>query len=252
MDPREWTSTGVRHIARHPRLALAALVLLIIGVWGAAVVRGTKPFDNGIRIWFLEGSPELRRLDEFHATFGNDEVLVLALHEEGPVVEPAALALVADVSSRLIALPHVESVTSLATVLWTGEEVVHPEGGEDFLEVRVERLFGPRPTAADAALARDRLERMPLLKELLLSPDGRTTLVQVVPSRTVDLDLVRGPLLAAVREATDAAYAAVGRPPGWLWGGAGVLNEELNLASQQCPLNRRSRHRPGNNFRRFP
>lgn len=232
MDPRAWTATGVRTIARRPRLSLAALLLLIICVWATAIARGTRPFDNGLRIWFLEGSPELRRLDEFHAAFGNDEVLVVAWREEGRVTEPAGLALVADVSSRLAALRGVEIVTSLATVLWTGNEVVHVKDGEDFLEVRTERLFPPRPTEDDAARARDRLERMPLLKELLLSPDGKTTLVQVAPGRTEDLDALRAPLLAAVKAETDAAFRAAGREPTWLWGGGGVTNEALNQASQ--------------------
>lgn len=223
MDPRAWTAAGVRAIARRPKLALAALLLLIICVWGAAAVRGTRPFDNGLRIWFLEGSDQLRRLDEFHAAFGNDEVLVVAWREERSVTEPAGLALVADVSSRVAALRGVESVTSLATVLWTGTEAD---------EVLCERLFPPRPTADDAARARDRLERMPLLKELLLSKDGKTTLVQIAPSRTEDLDQLRAPLLAAVKAETDAAFRAAGREPAWLWGGAGVLNEALNQASQ--------------------
>jgi predicted RND superfamily exporter protein len=228
VDPRAWIATVVRAIARRPTLALAGLLLLIIGVWAAAVVRGTRPFDNGLRIWFLEGSDELRRLDEFHAAFGNDEVLVLAWREEGPVTTPAGLALVADVSSRVAAQRGVESVTSLATVLWTGTE----GAGRD-AAVLCERLFPPRPTEEDAARARDRLERMPLLKELLLSKDGRTTLVQIAPSRTEDLDQLRGPLLAAVKAEADAAFRAAGREPTWLWGGAGVLNEALNQASQR-------------------
>ncbi len=213
---------------------LAALVLLGLSYAAALRAAGAPgplrgPVDNGIEIWFLQGSEELQAYERFKAAFGNDEAVLLALKSDDGVFTPATLSLVADVTSRVKAAPLVRGVTSLSTVVCFGS------GEDDSIEVtRAYRTPLPADPAAAVALARARVLGDPLYQGALVSPDERTTLitVQLEPVSPRELDARRGEVLAGVRAAVDAAFVAAGRPAGsWWWGGIGVINEELNRLS---------------------
>lgn len=228
-----WAEAIVRAVARLGWGAPALYVVAIAVAWtvvGARLDPARPPVDNSIRIWFLEDDEALVRYREFQRVFGQDEAVIVAWREPESVFTPAALGLVADVSSRLAALPHVEGVTSLSTVLHADAHVL--EDGTE--EVRVDRLYRAPVSPDVAAAVRGRVREDPLLRDYLVSADERTTLVSVQPSRTEDLDAIRAPLLKGVRATLDDAFAAAGRDAAaWRWGGGGVVNEALNAASQR-------------------
>jgi predicted RND superfamily exporter protein len=188
------------------------------------------PVDNSLRVWFLEGDETLVRQERFERMFGNDEAVLVGWSEDGGVFSPAALDLVADVSSRMAASSLVEGVTSLSTVLEA--ESRRRADGQD--ELVVERLYRAPVTPEVAAAVERRVLGDPLYAEHLVSPDRKVSILSVQPKRGRDRDEVRAPLLAHVRAAVDAAFVAAGRDPkSWHWAGGGVVNDALNLATQR-------------------
>lgn len=230
------------------RLRWAAVIggLLLLGLaWlaiGAASRGGPERlFDNRLEVWFKDEDPALISYRDFQRRFGNDEAILLMLRSgpgEASVFTPATLGLVAEVSSRAVAVRGVRAVTSLATAI----QVRYQPGGEEMTVDRAWRgaLDPARAAEVERELAGDRL-----LRPALVSPDGKATLltVQLQPARepgqdprpgTIDVDEERGRILREVAVEVRAALLAAGRDPeDWHWGGLGVMNEELNQLSQR-------------------
>ena len=238
---------GLLLLLRFRWLAVGAFAFLLAVSW-LVIGRATldaggseRLFDNRLEVWFKERDPAMRAYRDLQRRFGNDEAILVQLAAgpgEPSVFTPATLSLVADVSSRVLAVPGVRAVTSISTVI----QVRYEPGGE---LMEVDRLWrGP----VDAELA-GRVERHlagdPLLRPALVSPDGKATLltVQLLPARepgqplepgAVDVDAERGRILAEVGAAVRTALEEAGRDPqAWNWGGLGVINEELNQLSRR-------------------
>lgn len=236
--PQRLAEAVLLGLLRRRALAIAA-ALALLGLSYAAALRAAglpgplrPPIDNGIEIWFLEGSEELVAYERFKATFGNDEAILIAVRGDETVFTPGTLALVADVTSRARGVPLVRGVTSLSTVVCFGA------AEDDAIEVtrpfRAPLPADPAEARAVADLARARVMGDPLYRGALVSEDERTTLITVQLEAVAprEMDLRRAEVLDGVRAATDAAFVAAGRPAGsWAWGGMGVINEELNRLS---------------------
>ena len=59
---------------------LAAVIPTLFGLKKALIP------DNALTVWFLETDPLLATYHEFHETFGNDEVILLAGVADGPAL----------------------------------------------------------------------------------------------------------------------------------------------------------------------
>ena len=82
-------------------------LVLLTGLVGVGVPNAVIP-DNSLRIWFLEGDPELEEYDNFHKQFGNDEVILLHVRDEKGIFQHGLL-------TRLKALTKaLENVTGVA------------------------------------------------------------------------------------------------------------------------------------------
>jgi predicted RND superfamily exporter protein len=96
---------------RHPRIVLAAFVVLTLALGAAA------PFtrwDASPELLTIEGSPELAAYRDYLASFGSDELLVIAF-EHPDLLGPSGLATVRSLTDALFEVEGVEDVSSLDT-----------------------------------------------------------------------------------------------------------------------------------------
>lgn len=186
----------IRFIVRHGvLLAVISLALLIVP---AALVPKIG-IDNSLDIWMSRDADDFRRYQEFLRRFGSDEMIVIAVPMPDPLSSPA-MALQREVASALRQIRGVRLVTSL-------------------------------PDALNAMLGsgqnREVDLRHPLLRNLLISEDGKTAgmVLFLEPPRGAN---ARRDLVAAVMSATDPfekqgySFHVVGAP---------VLNVALDQAS---------------------
>jgi predicted RND superfamily exporter protein len=192
------------------RWLLVALVCLL----SAASLFGLTKLgvDNALDIWFVEGDPALEAYDAFQETFGNDEVVVMSLHQPGGILDEQGLARVEKVGAIAEGIDGIDRVLSLATI----EQI---RSGDDWLEVAP--LYEP-PLGED--FARSVLED-PLLVGKLVNAQGDTALVLAWMESMDDIDAQRDAILADLREQVAAQGETVN------YAGMGVVYAALNQAS---------------------
>ncbi len=158
---------------RGPLLLLVGLVTLLAGAAAARL-----ELDTSITVWFLEDDPALVVYREFVDRFGVDELVVVGVTapagDPRGIWTPAHLATVDRIGQALEQAPHAGQVRSLAAL-----DVIESTDGM----IRVGPLAEELPqTDVEAETLRRRVDAMPLVRDALVSPDGRTTVV------TVELD----------------------------------------------------------------
>ena len=90
----------------HRKLSVAiCLGVTFLAAWPAQQVR----IDNAIDIWFSEEDVGLRAYREFQDRFGNDEVVVIALHQPDGILTPNGVRLLRQVGERVTAVSGVEA-----------------------------------------------------------------------------------------------------------------------------------------------
>jgi predicted RND superfamily exporter protein len=195
---------------RWPLLA-ALLALTIASLFGASKVG----VDNAVDIWFPGDDPALSAYHGFQDTFGNDEVVVVALHDATGVLNPAGLETIRAVGEIAAGVEGIAKVRSVVTI-------PSVRGSPGVLEV------GPIVAASGPIDAGD-VERLevqrkvdPLLRQLV-SDDGKTAVVIVEMAAMDDIDQRRDAVLADLQTQL-ANYAPS-------YAGIGVIYAALNEAS---------------------
>jgi predicted RND superfamily exporter protein len=195
-------------------LFLASLMAGCVALWPG--VKAGVQVDNSLSAWLLEGDPALVAYHTFQQRFGNDEVVIIGVHDSATLLTPRNFRRLRQLSRALERHPDV------AAVLGAGSTTVPAASG----------LQAPRPlldSAATPASVARYLARRPTLRGQLFSPDYRTARLLVVLRTSPDFDDRRGEILGQLRSLTEAN---VPRGQAWL-GGVGVIFAGLNALSQQ-------------------
>ena len=160
----------VRIATSHPRAVIGAWLLLLVlaGVGGARL-----EFDPTTESILSQEGDAWRFYRESLASYGGDEILVVALESERPF-DPALLARVAALSERLSQVRGVRRVDSLATV------PVIRAGAEG--DLRLDPALPRAARAGDPALARvpELLARDRIAPKSLVSSDGRVLAINLL------------------------------------------------------------------------
>lgn len=215
------TQALVRALYRVRWLLLALLVPLVLA---SAVLAAGVGTDNAVHVWFVEGDPALESYDAFQERFGNDEVVVLAVTHSDGVLAGEGRALLEAITRAAQQTQGIASVQSLANLShariaddWQGSELEAPP-------IEVEPVLDDSP---EEVLKRRVLED-PLLRDRLVSQDGRTALVLSWMQTNEDMDAVRDGILADLdARVTEAAGQHVPMA------GVGVIFWALNQASSR-------------------
>jgi len=158
------------------RLTLDRPLLVLFGVslFMAAATYWAQGFklDASADSLILENDEDLRYYRGVLARYGSDEFLVVAYSPHADLMSDQILADIGELRDELAALEGVESVTTLLDVpLMDSPRVT-------LSEIRKEQRTLETPDT-DRELARQELTTSPLYRNLVVSPDGRTTAMQV-------------------------------------------------------------------------
>lgn len=167
---RGWQERVAQAVTGWPRTTLL-LVLAVSLAAGASL--GQIRFDSSVEHLIDKNSASWRTLQKTRASFGSDDVIVVAQIGTGPALEAGRLARLAALSDRIEALAGIDRVWSL-----TASGNIHGEDGT--LEIRNLGEELPEDAVTLAALA-DEIRTSPLYRDHLLSPDGRTPILLIFP-----------------------------------------------------------------------
>jgi uncharacterized protein len=161
-----------RFLITHPRgLALLLLGAVLLAALGAQQFR----IDASSDALVVETDPALATWRAMNARYGSGEFLVVTYEPDTPLFETPALTALAKLVEALRAVEGVEAVQSLLDV----PLLKSPPVPLDALSEGVRTLRDP---TTDRTLAQKELLESPLFRNLLLSPDGQTTALQVTLS----------------------------------------------------------------------
>lgn len=159
------------------RLALVLIALLTVALgWRALTLR----IDPGVQSMIPTGRGDLEALRTFHARFGSDEVVVIALHSDR-LFSRESLGRIDRLTQRVKALPHVAQVLSPTNVRDLEGDELGPVPVVPYQQVQAGKL---KPEAMGT-----RLGSHPIFGGLLVAKDARTAAVLVEleePTRLAD------------------------------------------------------------------
>jgi predicted RND superfamily exporter protein len=177
-------------------LALAGLTLL-------ALFGSTRlTIDPANEQLFLRHSASYRTYQRFVALFGNDETILVALHDPTQsILTPGGLAAVRGLTRDLAGLPYVEEVFSLTNAPDMARLTMTPFG------ISAPRLIGGDALSQTNVAA---IRHNQLVIGTLLSDDLHTAGLLVMPNQTITSPTARQAWIVAVRKVA-ARHAAQGR-----------------------------------------
>ncbi len=158
-----------RLVLKHPALTLL-LVGLLLGFFGYHAQ--SFRLDASADALTLESDQSLRAYRTVREQYGSDDFLIITYSPSGDLFSPAVLADLRALRDSLAALERVDSVVSLLDV----PLIESPPVTLKQLVREINTLESPQ---ADIDLARQEFVSSPLYSNLLISPDSRTTALQV-------------------------------------------------------------------------
>jgi predicted RND superfamily exporter protein len=182
------------------RRGLAVALVLAVTALAGWMARGVG-VDNAVEIWFLDDDPALIAYQDFQQTFGNDEVVVLAVTDPDGLLDAQGMATVRALGDQALAVEGIAEVRSLATIL---DVSATPESLD---------LHPLVPDDLDLLPAdfRDHVLADPMLVDQLVSADGTTALVLARMDAADDIDARRDGILAELEAATaDVPHRSAG------------------------------------------
>lgn len=178
-------------------LALFFMAVLASRLAGLTIDTSTESF-------FHADDPTIGHYDKFRATFGRDDIIILAIEPES-LFDRSVLEKIRGLHRGIEdSVPYIDEVTSVVNV-----RQVRGEGDR----LIVENLLEKRPeTDGDMALFREKLMTTPYYRNTMVSGDGRFTTI-VVKLATYSREPVD---TEAALEGFDADPAAESAPPAYL------------------------------------
>lgn len=194
-----WPRLG-RTILAHPWPIVVTVVIVtaVLGYWAVQVET-----DHTAGNFLSEDSRVIQQFRRASAVFGESQASLYVVFGDANYADPDFLSRLDSLTRRISTYEGVESVLSLAnvpTLVRNGDSLV------------VERLFDPE---ADAETVRDRLDAQPFLQGLLISPDGKSTLMLVTIERKFNNSSARVDLVNQIEQdvtAMPATTALAGFP----------------------------------------
>jgi len=170
----ELSSLYERLVLRHPGTVLLLIAVLVaVSAWQARAFRLDASSDSLV----LEEDEALRYYRAIRARFGSDDFLIVTYTPDGALFDPQTLADLEQLRDELTALERVDSVTSILDV----PLIRSPPVSLSELQQQIPTLEDPN---TDRELARQELLSSPLYRNLLISPDGKTTALQISLQRS--------------------------------------------------------------------
>jgi predicted RND superfamily exporter protein len=152
---------------RHPRISVLVFLLLVIAAGIAALDLRVDTSAEGV---LLENDPDRARRDYARDVFGTVDEVIVVMVEAPDVFEPKTIAALRRLTSALERLPQVQEVLGLTNV-----EVPQPGWHFD-----VRPIAGSPYAPVHGEALRRRAMQIPILRNNLVSPDGKATAINVI------------------------------------------------------------------------
>ena len=150
---------------------LVLLIITLICILSGYYASGFK-LDASADSLILENDESLRYYRSIRARYGADDSLIVTYTPTGDMLSPGVLADLERLGNELAAMERVESVISLLNApLISSPPVTLTE-----LSKEIRTLKSPQ---TDIGMARNEFASSPLYRNLIISPDGQTTALQV-------------------------------------------------------------------------
>ena len=155
------------------------LLMLLIGL--VLLLPGLQNFklDASSEALVIQGDEAFKTYREVGNTFGNSDFLIATFTPKNNLFEPQTLSVIKNLESQLLDLEGISSVLSLLDA-------------PIFFQPRVElseiadNLKTLEDPAVDIQLAKEEILDNPIYSELIISPDGKTTALQIVLEENLD------------------------------------------------------------------
>ena len=149
------------------------LLMLLIGL--VLLLPGLQNFklDASSEALVIQGDEAFKTYREVGNTFGNSDFLIATFTPKNNLFEPQTLSVIKNLESQLLDLEGISSVLSLLDAPIFFQPRV--ELGE--IADNLKTLEDP---AVDIQLAKEEILDNPIYSELIISPDGKTTALQIV------------------------------------------------------------------------
>ncbi|MEN8169308.1 MAG: MMPL family transporter [Pseudomonadota bacterium] len=169
-----------RTVFGHPLITLSVLTLFIAGL---AYNLSQFRLDASADTLVLENDQALNYYRSIKAVYGSDDSLIITYKPRAALLSDEALSDLKQLRDKLLQIERIESVTTLLDVpLIESPPVTLSEMADELIT-----LEHPR---ADRALAQKEFLSSPLYRNLLVSPEGDTTALQVLFKRDVTWHLL--------------------------------------------------------------
>ncbi len=180
-------------------ILLLTLILSVGAAWGAQKL----VFNNDYRVFFSDANPQLVAFEELQRTYTKTDNVLFAIEpDSGGVFQPEVLAAIEEMTLESWQLPFVLRVDSLSNYQHTIAE-------EDDLIVQDLYEGAEALTPEELATIREVAVNEPLLRHLLVSPDGQFSAVNVtfqMPEESMDEVPITVAAARALAEEIEAKY----------------------------------------------
>ncbi len=163
------------------RWLILILTLIAVGVSSSKISELT--FDGSYRIWFSKESQILKQYDDFCATFGNDDTILIVFSDEQGILNPDALKSMERISGKLGKLQEIARVNSLLNYQYI---YAHPQDKEDIIVEDFIDLHAIR----DISYLKERRQIAlsdPMIKNFLINDTATTTMIA---AKLAPLDII--------------------------------------------------------------
>ena len=176
--------------------------------------------DNSLQVWFLKSDPLLKDYQKFHDTFGNDEVILIALNFKEDVFAKDNLEKIKDLSAKISQIDGIDQVISLVNV-----QDVYDKEDEIYFEELIPETIPSKVKKLESIKARALAN--PLIHNRLVNTEGNITMIwaQMDPN----IDLLRDSIVAEVKSTVKANTQQDKIESHF--GGVGIIYSALNIAT---------------------
>lgn len=193
---------------------LIAISAIIFVLW--PFVKSAVQVDNSLSIWFLKDDPAVKKYQDFHRMFGNDEMVIAVIEDKKSVLTPAYFKKFIKVSKALEKMPEVQLVVG------PGNANLISKGAFGVLsEPLINENSIPDKVKAD-------LEAAPILREQLFNDVYTSTRFLITFKSDQNFDAKRSDILKKVKEIIKTQF----KPEQTYFGGVGIIYEGLNELSK--------------------
>ena len=162
-----------RYIDFLDRFKWIIIALTTLVMFGLFTQSKSFAFEGSYRIWFGKNSVILKEYDKFRATYGSDDMVIVAFHDDKGIFTHKALSTIERLSSELSKVPNISRVDSIINYQY----IFADSDNQD--DIIVEDFISSLSNLTDEELLQKEqiATKDPLVSGYMISEDGKTAMI---------------------------------------------------------------------------